>query len=97
VGQLHPAFKQTDLVEGLDIWGETGMDTEDLAFNDSSDAEVVEDISAILPRVGIAVFSDSLIVEAVSSRNLSRFVITAKQGDPVWVLELQAHQILECL
>lgn len=91
MGQLHSAFKQTDLVEGLDIWGKTGMDTEDLAFNDSSDAEVVKDICAILPRVNIAVFSDSLIVETVSSRNLSRFVITAKQCDPVWILEFQAH------
>ena len=97
MGQLHPAFKQTDLVESLDVWREAGMDAEDLALNDGSDAEVVEDVSAILPGISIAVFSDSLVVEAVGGRNLSRFVVTAKQGNPVWVLELQAHQILECL
>ena len=77
MGQLHPAFKQTDLIKGLDIWGESCMHTEDLALDHSCDTEVVKDVSAVLPGVGIAVFPDSFIIETVRGRDLSRFVIAS--------------------
>ena len=84
--QLHSAFKQADLIKGLDIWGQACMHTEDLAFNNSCNAEVVKDVRAILPWVSIAVFSDSFIVKTVGGRDLSRFVVASEKSDPVWVL-----------
>lgn len=78
MGQLHPAFKQADLVQGLDVWGKAGMHAENFALNDGSDAKVIEDVRAVLPRVCVAVFSDSFVVESVGGRNLSRFVIAAE-------------------
>jgi hypothetical protein len=52
------------------------MDTEDFAFNDGTNAEIIEDLCAVFPRVGITILSDSLIIESVYSCNLSSFVST---------------------
>jgi len=97
VRQLHPALEQANLVESLDVWRQAGVHTEDLAFNDGSDAQVVKDVTAVLPRVGVSILSDRLVVETVSGRNLSRFVIATQNCDFVRVLQLQAHQVLEGL
>lgn len=76
--EFHASFKQSDLVKGLDIWRQTGMYAENSAFNDSGDAEVIEDFSAVLPGVCVTILSNSLIVKAVSCRNLSRFMVSSE-------------------
>lgn len=73
------------------------MDAKDLAFNNSGDAEVIKDVCAVLPRVSVAVFSDSFVVKTVGSRNLSRFVVSSEERDSVRIFEFQAHQVLESL
>ena len=95
--EFHASFKESDLVKSLDIWGQTGMNAENSAFNDSGDAEVIKNFSAVLPGVCITILSDGLVVEAVSSGNLSRFMVSSEQRDTVWVLKFQAHQVLERL
>lgn len=64
------------------------MDTEDFAFNDSSNTEIVEDFSAIFPRVGVSILSDCLIIKTVNSCNLSSLVVTSEQGDVSWIFQL---------
>ena len=71
------------------------MNTEDFAFNNSTNAKVVEDFGAVLPWVGITVLSNCFIVEPVHSSNLSGFVISSQESDMRWVLQLQAEQELE--
>ena len=91
-------FRTRELVERLaSLRRQAGVHTEDLAFNDGSDAQVVKDVTAVLPRVGVSILSDRLVVETVSGRNLSRFVIATQNCDFVRELQLQAHQVLEGL
>jgi hypothetical protein len=47
------------------------VDAKDLAFDYGADTEIIENLSAVLPWVGISVLSDCLIVEAVDLSNLS--------------------------
>ena len=91
MGELHASFKESDLVKCFDIWGQTGVYAENSAFNDRGYAKVVEDFSAVLPGVRVSILSDGLVVEAVSGRNLSRFMVSSEERNTVWVLKFQAH------
>lgn len=73
------------------------MDAENLSFNDGSNTKIVENFGAVLPRVGITILSDGLIVESIDSSNLSCLVITSEEGNVSWILELKAEQELESL
>lgn len=42
------------------------MKTENLAFDDSSEREVIEKFGELLPDIGIAVLSQTFIIEAIS-------------------------------
>jgi hypothetical protein len=93
---FHSSVNKSDLVDCLDFRGESSMDAEDLAFNDGTDAEVVENFSAVLPRVSVSVLSNSFVIEAVYGCDLSGLVVTSKKSDVSWVLELEAEEELEC-
>ena len=69
---------------------------EDLAFDDGTNAEVVENFSAVLPWVGVTVLSNGFIIEAIHGGDLSGLVVTSKESDVGWVLELEAKEELEC-
>ena len=71
------------------------MNTENLSFDHSTDTEVVEDLSAVLPGIGVAVLSVDLIIESIDGGDLSRFVVASEQGDSFWVLDLQTEQVFE--
>jgi len=73
------------------------MDAEDLPFNNCPNAKVVEDLSAVFPRVSISIFPNSLIVEAVNGRNLSCLMISSEESNVGGVLQLQAKEQLEGL
>ena len=94
---LHSSFEKTDLVEGLDIGGETSMDTENFTLDDGADAKIVEHFGAILPGVRVSIFSDSLVVEPVHSGNLPGLVVASEEGDVAGVLQLEAQEQLEGL
>ena len=42
-----------DLIQRLNGWAETTMDTEDLAVNDGGEGEVVKDLCAVPPHLGL--------------------------------------------
>jgi len=65
VGNFLSALDQANLVKSFDIGRETSMDTENFAFDDSSSTEEIEDFSAVLPGVGVSVFTHALVVESV--------------------------------
>lgn len=65
--------------------------------DDCSDGEVVEDLSAVLPGIGVTVLPVDLIVKAINSSDLSGFVVATEKGDPIGVLDLEAEQVLEGL
>ena len=49
-------IKSADVVEGIDAWGETSVEAEDLVVNERGEGKVVEEIREVFPNVGIAVF-----------------------------------------
>ena len=73
------------------------MDAEYFTVDDRSNAEVVKDISAVLPWIRVAIFAHGLIIEAVDSCDLAGLVVASKQSYVVWVLHLETQQQLECL
>jgi len=94
---LHSSIDESDLINGLDLWGETTMDTEDLSLDDGADSKVVEDLSTVFPGIGISVLPDGLVVEPVDSGDLPGLVVTSQEGDVGGVLQLEAEEQLEGL
>ena len=92
---LHSSIDESDLVDRFNFGGETTMNTEDFAFDDGSNAKVVEDFSAVFPWVGISILSNSFIVESINGGNLSSLVITSKESNMSWVLHLKTKKKLE--
>ena len=92
---LHSSVNKSHLVDGLDLRREASVDAEDFTFDNSTDAEVVEDLGAVLPRIGISVFSNGLVVETIHGGDLSCLVVSSQQGDVSGVLQLQTQQQLE--
>lgn len=68
------------------------MQAEYLVVDQRSQREVVEQISEVFPDVGVAVFSETFVVETVHLRNLTRFVITSKNGDARRIAYLQGDK-----
>lgn len=97
MGNLHSSIDKSNLVDCLDLWWKSSVDAKDFSFDNSSDAQVVEDLGTVLPWVCIAVFSDSLVVKAVDGGDLAGFVVSSEQSDVRWVLHFETQQQLESL
>jgi hypothetical protein len=61
---LH-AIQLPDLIKSVDRGRETTVEAEDLALNDSSQWQVVEEFSEGLPDVRVSILSQTLIIEAI--------------------------------
>ena len=68
------------------------MQAEDLVLDDGGEWEVIEEVSQVLPHVRVAVLSEALVVEAVDLGDLTTFVVTSEDGDPVPVAHFEADQ-----
>jgi hypothetical protein len=53
------------------------VDAKDLDFDYGADTEIIENLSAVLPWVGISVLSDGLIIESIDSGDLSSLVVSS--------------------
>jgi hypothetical protein len=78
VWDFHSSLDKSDLIKGFNVRRETSMDAKDFSFNNGSNSKIVKDFSAIFPGIGIAVLSDSLVIESIYSSNLSGFVVTSQ-------------------
>lgn len=88
VGDLLASLDSSDLIDGLNIRGETSMDTEHLTLDEGGNAEVVEHLSAVLPRVRVTVLSDDLVIESIDRSDLSRFVVSSEKSDVTRITDL---------
>lgn len=95
VRDLHSSLEKSDLVKSFYIGRQSTVNTEDLALNNGSDSEVIENFAAVLPRVRVSVLSDSLIVETVHGGDLSGLVVTTEKSNASGVLKFKAEQELE--
>lgn len=81
-----------DVVEGVDARGEAAVKAEDLVVDEGGEREVVEQVGEILPHIRVSVLPQALVVETVHLRNLSRFVVSAQDGNPLGVPDLEGDK-----
>ena len=65
MGCLLHSVELSDLVKGVNTWGETTVEAEDLVLDDSGEWEVIEELGELLPYVGVTVLSQAFIIESV--------------------------------
>lgn len=82
----------SDVVKSIDARRKTSVETEDLVIDEGSEREVVEQICEILPNVGIAIFSEAFVVEAIDLSDLAGFVITTENRNSLWVSNLEGNE-----
>lgn len=63
-----------------------------MVVDESGEREVVEEVGEVLPDVGVSVLPQALVVETVDLGNLSRLVVTAKDGNAVPVPNLERDE-----
>lgn len=82
----------TDLIQCPNVWTQSTMDAKHSAVNDGGKVEVVKDLAAALPDVGIAVFALALVVKAVYLGDLSTLVVAPEQSDAGRMSRLEGHE-----
>ena len=92
VWHLHDSIELLDLIKGVDTWGETTMETEDISFNDCGQWKVIEQWGEVLPDVGVTILSKALIIESIDLGDLLTLVVTSEDGDSAWVSDLAADE-----
>ena len=88
------SVERSDIIQGIDAGRKPAVQAEDLVVDQGGEGEVVEEICEVFPDIGIAVFSQAFVVESVDLGDLSRFVVTAKDGDSRRIADLQGDE--EC-
>lgn len=92
VWHLLYTVESSDVIKGIDAWGETPVEAEYLVVDEGGKREVVEEVGEVLPNVGIAVLSEALIVEAIDLRDLAGFVVATEDGDSLGVADLESNK-----
>lgn len=59
----------SDLIESVDGWRESSVETEDLTLDDGCQRKVIEEFGKLLPDVGVSVLSQALVIETISKSN----------------------------
>lgn len=77
MGDFLVPVKLSYLIQAVKTGGESAVETEDLAFNYGSEGEQVEEISEVLPHIGVAVLAEAFIVEAIDLGDLSGLVVAS--------------------
>ena len=73
---LLDAIKLLNLVKGVDTWGQTSMEAEDLVLNNSCEWEVVEQLSELFPDIGVSVLTQAFIIESIPTvKRMSQILI----------------------
>ena len=70
------------------------MEAEDLVVDQGGQGEVVKKIGEVFPYIGITIFSQAFVVEAVDLGDLSGLVVPTEDGDSVGIADLEGNE--EC-
>lgn len=92
MGHFLDTVELPDLVEGVDARRKTAMQTENLLFDDGRKRKIVEELSELLPDLGISVLAQALIVEAVHLSDLATLVIAAQDGQSLREPDLEGDE-----
>lgn len=63
-----------------------------LVIDQSGKREVIKQVGKELPDIRIPVFPQTLVVESINLRNLSRFMVTSKDGDSISISEFKSNE-----
>lgn len=88
---LH-SVKLSNLIQCVNAWGKTAMQTENLWSNYCSQRKVVEQLSELLPNFSISILPQAFIIEPVNLRDLSALMITSKDGQSLWISDFQSDK-----
>lgn len=86
-----------DLIESIDTGRKPSMEREDLILNNSSEREIVKEVGEVFPHISIAVFPQTLVIEAVDLSDLATFVVSSEDGDTVRKAHFQRDQETDSL
>ena len=89
---LPEAVDDFNLINRVNAWAESAVNTEDLVVDDTAQGEIVEHVGEVMPDCGVAVFPRAFGVEAVRLGDTARLVVATNEVDSVWVAQLQADQ-----
>lgn len=85
------------MIKCVNRWRQSSVQAEYLSINEGGEGQIVKQISKVFPHVRVAVFAQTLVVEAVDLRNLSGFVVAAKNSDSFTIADLESDQKCHCL
>ena len=97
VRHLLETVDAVDVVHGADERRDASVHAHDLVVDHSRNAQAVEYVHEVLPRVRASVLLHALVVEAVHLRDLASLVVAAEQRDAVGVTRLQGEEQLDTL
>ena len=89
---LLDPIKCPDVVQGIYARRKPSVEAEDLVVDQGGEGQVVEQICKVFPDIGVAVFSEALVVEAVDLGDLARFVVTTQDGDALRVADFEGNK-----
>lgn len=82
----------SDLIERVDGGTESTVDAKDLLLNEGAQTEIVEDFGAVSPDIDGAILAQTFVIKAIDLSDLSRFVVSANQGDSVRIADLECQK-----
>ena len=74
MGSLLDSVKLSDLVKGVNAWGQASVEAENLVLNNSSQGQVVEEFRELLPHLRVSILSETLVVKAIPTRERPRYI-----------------------
>lgn len=86
------AVQGPNVVQSVDRRAQPTVQTEDLVFNESCEGKVVEKVGEVFPHVGVAIFAQALVIEAIHLGDLAGFVVSTKNRNTLGVADLEADQ-----
>ena len=88
VGRLLHPVQLPDLVQRVDAGRETAVQAEDVVLDDSSERQIVEEAGEILPDISIAILAKALVIEAIGPVYRAALVVSTKEVELIWILDL---------
>lgn len=87
----------SNLVQSLDVWGETSVDTQDLFIQQSGNCQHIKHLCAIAPGICVSILGLTLIIKSINLGNLSALVVPSQECNTVRPLGFQYQQVGEGL
>lgn len=84
--------ESANVVEGVNRRTETAVEAEDLILNQGSKGEVIKEVREILPDISVAIFPQTLVVEAIDLCDLTGLVVSTQDRDALRVADFESNK-----